>query len=396
MNPKKLLATLGAGVLALCAVAPSATAEPAAGSKANGSSTAPGVTTNGRHVVFSSVATDLVTGDTNGRSDIFLRDIAFKKTKIVTKSYTGGPANGNSTEPQVSDDGRYVVYMSDATNLVPGDTNGKTDIFRTDMTTMKTTRISTSQSGAQANGVSKRPRINSAATVIAYVSTAPNLVPGDTNRIQDIFVRNLNNNSVKRISVSPTGAQLSVMPFSPSVSYDGKIVGFHTDAYANPTVNSYCGRTADALSVIMKWTVSTSKSSITEVVCRESGVRRQVYEPRANMQNKVGYTVASDYGYTQFFARGLYNLYDSIYEGSSYSTPYWDVARWGGTMVTTNSATDEVRVSDQYGVQNTYWFGTDSLAMSPDGAYVAMRSTSSGQIYLWNWNSGSLVLVSTK
>ncbi|HRW03215.1 MAG TPA: hypothetical protein P5314_15705, partial [Tetrasphaera sp.] len=62
MNPKKLLATLGAGVLALCAVAPSATAEPAAGSKANGSSTAPDVTTNGRHVVFSSVATDLVTG----------------------------------------------------------------------------------------------------------------------------------------------------------------------------------------------------------------------------------------------------------------------------------------------------------------------------------------------
>lgn len=363
--------------------------------RANAPSTLPDISSGGRWVVFGSLATDLATGDTNGKSDIFIRDTVYKKTRLVTKSYTGGPANGNSSEPQVSDDGRFVVYMSDASNLVSGDTNGKTDIFRTDLSNGKTQRISTTASGGQLKGVSRRPRINSTASIVAFVSTAANVVPGDTNGIADIFVRNLGAGTLKRISVTPKGGQLSVQSYSPSVSFDGKIVGFQTDSFSDPTVNSWCGSTADALQIIMKHTISTSKTSIVEVVCRQ-GTREWVQEPRANLTGGVGYAKASDYGYTTFAGRGTDGIYQELYAGSSYSKAYWDTGRWGGVMAYTNSDSSYVYVADKYGVEASAYYPANGVSMSPDGAWTALQGRTDGQIYAWNWQTGAWILVSTR
>ena len=101
----------------------------------NGASDLPDVSVNGRYVVFQSSSTNLVPGDTNARIDVFLRDTALNKTRLISKARAGGPANGDSTDAVVSDDGKIIVFTSTASNIVAGDTNGKPDVFRTDLST---------------------------------------------------------------------------------------------------------------------------------------------------------------------------------------------------------------------------------------------------------------------
>ncbi len=117
----------------------------------NDASFDPSVSADGRYMAFSSDATNLVVGDTNGRQDIFVQDRATGAVTRVSTATGGAQANGDSQEPQISADGRYVSFQSVATNLVAGDTNGVFDIFVHDRTTSSTTRVSVSGAGAQAD-----------------------------------------------------------------------------------------------------------------------------------------------------------------------------------------------------------------------------------------------------
>ncbi|HZD04489.1 MAG TPA: hypothetical protein VE173_06215, partial [Longimicrobiales bacterium] len=110
------------------------------------------VSADGRYVVFESDATNLVPGDTNTVRDIFVKDTQTGTTTRVSTTSASAPADGSSFDPAISADGRYVAFESDATNLVPGDTNAFSDVFVKDTQTGATTRVSTTSAGAEANG----------------------------------------------------------------------------------------------------------------------------------------------------------------------------------------------------------------------------------------------------
>ncbi len=159
------------------------------GAQVFGLSFRPSLSANGRFVAFRAAATNLVPGDTNRQIDVFVRDLAAGKTKRISVSSSGRQANGRSYRPNISANGRYVVFASSATTLVQRDTNRVPDVFRHDRRTGRTTRVSLTTGGRQPGACSINPKTNADGTVIAFTSAAANLVPADTNRSSDIFAR---------------------------------------------------------------------------------------------------------------------------------------------------------------------------------------------------------------
>lgn len=197
--------------------------------------------TDGTIVTFQSTASNLVTGDTNGKLDIFVRDRSAYVTRRVSVSSSNGQANGDSSYPQVSPNGRYVVFASVASNLASSDRNTLSDIFRHDLQTGQTGHVSVGVAGAQANGNSLYPAISGDGRYIAFHSTASNLVSGDTNGWTDVFVRDMQTGQTQRVSVSASGAQGSGNSTYPDLSDDGRYVIFISKArnLASGDTNSF-------------------------------------------------------------------------------------------------------------------------------------------------------------
>ena len=185
---------------------------------------------DGNTVAFATVADNLVVGDTNQNWDIFVKDLATGQTTLVTNGYDGSPGDGGSNEPVLSSDGRYVTYMSNASNLVPGDTNNRTDVFVTDLQTGTTTRASVAPDGTQGNRYSSSPSISADGRFVAFYSDATNLVAGDTNNRTDVFVTDTQTGTLTRVSVASDGTQGNGYSFSPAISADGRYVAFESDA----------------------------------------------------------------------------------------------------------------------------------------------------------------------
>jgi RHS repeat-associated protein len=200
------------------------------GTQADGWSYPPAVSADGRYVAFPSTATNLVPGDTNGQPDIFVYDRVLGQTTRVSVGPGGVQANGTSVFVSLSADGRYVAFTSYASNLVAGDTNGQPDVFVYDRQTGVTTRVSVGLAGAQANGASQYVSISADGRYVAFVSRASNLVAGDTNGTDDVFVYDRSTGVTTRVSVGPGGAQSSGYCFEPSISADGRYVAFRTAA----------------------------------------------------------------------------------------------------------------------------------------------------------------------
>ncbi|MEU5583237.1 RICIN domain-containing protein [Streptomyces huasconensis] len=161
------------------------------GSEGNGYASDPSISSDGRHVSFASHASNLVTGDTNGKQDVFLRDRRTGTTERVSLSGGGGQGNGYATSPVVGGDGRYVAFTSGATNLILRDTNAVADVFVRDRETGATHRVSTSGSGIEADGLCSSPSMSGDGRSVAFASAAANLVSGDTNDRPDVFVRRI-------------------------------------------------------------------------------------------------------------------------------------------------------------------------------------------------------------
>src|SRR5439155_298670 len=136
---------------------------------------------DGRSVTFASSATNLVPGDTNGVRDTFVHDLTTGQTVRVSVNSAGTQGNDTSFSPSLSADGQLVAFASDATNLVPGDTNGVRDTFVHDLTTGETVRVSADSAGIQGNDSSSTPSLSADGQLVAFASDATNLVPGDTN-----------------------------------------------------------------------------------------------------------------------------------------------------------------------------------------------------------------------
>jgi len=202
------------------------------GASAHGDSNEVAVSADGRYVVFASDAPDLVLGDTNGIEDVFVRDMQSGITTRISVSSTGGDADGPSGRPNVSADGNIVVFESDATNLVsPSDLNSYTDVYRHDRSTGQTTRISTTTLALETNGDSDLPAISADGAVIAYRSEASNLVSGDTNSVADVFVSDPGGTA--RVSLTNLGAEAdswSGQLFAIDLTGDGQQVLFGSAA----------------------------------------------------------------------------------------------------------------------------------------------------------------------
>ena len=201
-----------------------------AGNQAIGDSEIPSISADGRFVAFLSNATNLVPGDTNNSQDIFVRDLLTNIITRVSVNSAGNQGNALSLLPSLSGNGRFVAFASNASNLVPGDTNGRADIFVRDLLTNTTTRVSVDSAGIQGNGISEFPSISADGRFVAFTSNASNLVPGDTNNSNDTFVRDLLTNTTTRVSVDSAGIQGNDSSRIPSISADGRFVTFASDA----------------------------------------------------------------------------------------------------------------------------------------------------------------------
>jgi cell division septation protein DedD len=199
----------------------------ASGVAANGRSINASISGNGRYVAFHSSASNLLSGDTNGRNDVFVRDLQSGITTRVSVDSNGAQANSDSYDPSISGDGRYIVFESTATNLVPSDTNATWDVFLYDQQTRSTTRISVDSKGVQGNNYSLDPSISGDGRYIAFAAGATNLVTGDTNGRDDIFVRDRQAGTIIRSSVASDGAQANNTSFAPFISTDGQYIVFH-------------------------------------------------------------------------------------------------------------------------------------------------------------------------
>ncbi len=197
-----------------------------AGVQADNGSFDAAVSATGRYVVFASSATNLVPGLNNALDAVYLRDRATGTTILVSVSSTGMRAGASniSRHPSVSSDGRYVAFYSDTTRMVPGDTNGADDVFVRDTVQGTTRRLSVSTAGAQAKGDSLEPAISADGESVAFYSSAPNLVPGTTNGLWGVFVHDLASGATTRVSVATDGSLGSGA--QPSISHDGRYVAF--------------------------------------------------------------------------------------------------------------------------------------------------------------------------
>jgi Tol biopolymer transport system component len=201
--------------------------------QADGQNDYPSVSADGRYVAFQSLATNLVSGDTNGFGDVFVRDHQTGDTERVSVDSSGTQADGESLNAAISSEGRYVAFVSAATNLVPGDTNDVFDVFVHDRDTGVTERVSVDSTGAQADfhSFDFPPSISGDGRYVAYYSQAFNLVAGDTNNHADVFVHDRDTGVTERVSVDSTGAQANSSSFGePSISGDGRNVAFISTA----------------------------------------------------------------------------------------------------------------------------------------------------------------------
>src|SRR6185369_17183126 len=156
----------------------------------NGNSSWPSISSDGRFVAFDSDTSNLVAGDVNGVRDIFVRDLVNGTTALVSVDSSGNQGNGNSAEKvTISGDGSHVAFLSWASNLVTGDGNGQPDVFVHDLASGITTRASVASDGTEGNGVSRRCAISGDGSTVVFNSTSSNLVAGDSNGADDIFVR---------------------------------------------------------------------------------------------------------------------------------------------------------------------------------------------------------------
>ena len=196
----------------------------AASAGANGDSIAPWLSPDGRFVVFSSAASDLVTNDNAWLSlDAFLHDRVSNTTTLISANqFQTGGGNGHSTGVCVSTNGRYVLYESVASDLVAADTNELADVFVRDVQTETTILVSVPAAGGAANNRSESAALTPDGRYVAFVSDATNLVAGDTNNGPDVFVRDLQTQTTTWVSVGATNASMG----APVISADGRWVAF--------------------------------------------------------------------------------------------------------------------------------------------------------------------------
>ena len=314
----------------------------------NGNSAAPVLSPDGRFVVLTSAANDLVPGGNSVYAlNVFLRDRTGNTTMLVSGNLSGtGGGNGNSMLGQASTNGQFVVFQSDASNLVPNDTNGVTDIFVSDLVAGTTTLVSVSTNGGPANGASTDPVMTPDGRYVAFISSASNLVPGDTNGIPDVFVRDLIAGTNCLVSVGAflaPGGPSSIMA-TPVITPDGRYVAFFSMAtnLASAVPGTSTGEVyvRDRLMGTTTW-ASTNATAIVSATLGLSGA--PAYHPRLSDDGRY---VAFKAGATTTAGAVVILQYDSTLAATA--------------VINTNGIGWSTVLDDSYGPE-----------MTPDGRFIA-------------------------
>ncbi|EFQ84627.1 hypothetical protein HMPREF0063_10480 [Aeromicrobium marinum DSM 15272] len=229
------------------------------GTEADGSSRQPAISADGRFVAFSSSASNLVPNDTNDRGDVFLWDRSTRETMRVSDTFDGSQLDNDAYQPAISADGRFVAFGSDASNLVPDDTNGQADIFVWDAESGLTELVSVSTEGAQSDLSSEHPAISADGRHVTFEARATNLVEGDTNAALDVFERDRQTDTTTRISEGSGGADGDGESGLPAISADGRYV-----AYESHATNLVAGDANDSKDVFV-WDRQTGTTALVSV-----------------------------------------------------------------------------------------------------------------------------------
>src|SRR5439155_4084203 len=202
----------------------------AQGRMGNGSSYLPAISTNGQFVAFLSVATNLAANAGGTNYLVYLHDRATRSATLVSRSGTGTLPNADCTDVRLSGDGRYVVFVSAASNLIANDTNNRSDVFLYDRNLAQLELISQTASGGAGNASSDSPALSDDGRYVVFASDASNLVSGDNNASRDIFLRDRQSSITTRVSVSSLGAQADFDSDLPYISGDGRYITFLSGA----------------------------------------------------------------------------------------------------------------------------------------------------------------------
>jgi hypothetical protein len=229
------------------------------GTEADGDSYAPSLSADGSIVAFTSTATNLVVGDTNQFADLFVHDRTTGVTERVSVDASGIEADGASGCASLTADGQGVTFASAATNLVVGDINARIDLFFHDRSSGVTECVSVAASGGAANGDSgdlyyTRNSVSADGRFVAFWSKASNLVAGDGNGVSDVFVRDRMLGGTRRASVDSQGVAEDDDSGLVSISSDGQFVAFDslatnlvagdTNGFNDVFVHERCGLAA--------------------------------------------------------------------------------------------------------------------------------------------------------
>jgi Tol biopolymer transport system component len=206
---------------------------------------------DGRFVAFASTADSVVPGDFNQAADVFVRDRRTGSTVRASVNSFGGEGNGNSINPSISADGRYVAFESTASNLLAtnptaqnlpripfdptgtlegGDTNFVSDVFVHDLITGRTTRASVASDGTEPTAESYAASISGNGRYVAFVSAAPNLVPGKTTKFREVYVHDQVTGTTTRVCQAPDGSQCDNLSTTPSIDAGGTRIAFSAEA----------------------------------------------------------------------------------------------------------------------------------------------------------------------
>jgi len=352
-----------------------------AGEQADAESWADAVSADGRYVVFDSHASDLVPGDTNGQTDVFVRDRQTGETTRVDVATDGKqarilPSHGTS----ISADGRYVVFTSEAGNLVPGDTNDATDVFVHDRQTGETTRASVTSTGRQAIGFNGDGAISADGRYVAFDSNSRNLVPHDTNGGQDVFLHDLQTGKTTRLDFSSYGRQASrgSQSAAPAISADGRYVAFLSNA-----TNLVTGDTNRVTDIFVR----DRKRGLTVRV--SVGVRSRQARDARSRNGSTSPSISADGRFVAFVSSAT-NLVSN------------DTNRMPDVFVRDRSLRRTTRVSvSSSGRQAKLESGVPVI--SPDGRFVAFSSYSAlvpveppgvGQLFVRDLQGGTIALAS--
>lgn len=307
------------------------------------------ISANGRFAVFESDAANLVPGDTNGTGDVFLRDLQLRTTVLVSVDTAGGQANSGSGMASVSADGRFVAFESSATNLVEGDTNGFTDIFVKDMLTGAVTRVSVSSGGLQSDGESADASISGDGRYVAFGSDAGNLVPNDLNGTGDVFVHDMQTGATLWASPDANGPS-----WDPTVSQDGRFVVFTSNA------NNLVGDDTNGKTDVFVFSIYTGQ------VTRESLSSNGEQGDMASLDPSI----SGDGRYVSFSSSS-----HNFMSGDTYELTYVYIRDRQTGQTTLASFKD--------GYQMVGW--SDATVMSADGRYVAFSFDDKGDSMPRRW-----------